>query len=110
MAAYSTIAGMLGVPKNTIQALRNNTPIDDSKLEALRKFTRTVVQERGWVSEEATQAFLDTGYNKAQLLEVITGIAMKTLSNYANHIMETPVDEAFKVQEWSRAEAIPIVG
>jgi len=36
------------------------------------------------------------------VLEVTLGIAMKTLSNYANGLMNTPLDEAFKPEAWQK--------
>ena len=32
------------------------------------------------------RAFLATGYTKAQVFEVVMGVAMKTLTNYSNHL------------------------
>ncbi len=101
MAAHSTIAGMQRVPDDVVQALRRGEPIPDVRLEALSAFARKVVRERGWVSEGDVQAFLDAGFTRAQLLEVILGIGMKILSNYANHIARTPVDEAFQANAWT---------
>jgi len=81
-------------------AIRNDLPIADSKLEALRVFTTKVVDQRGWVSEEDIQAFVQAGYNKQQIIEVILGVSVKTLSNYVNHISQTPVDDAFAKRAW----------
>ena len=53
MAAHTTISQMAKVPADVIEALRNNTPIADPKLEALRTFTAIVNQKRGW--PEATK-------------------------------------------------------
>jgi alkylhydroperoxidase family enzyme len=46
------------------------------------------------------QEFLDAGYTPGQLLEVVGWIAVKTLTNYVNHIVETPVDAQWKGQSW----------
>jgi len=48
-------------------------------------------------------AFLAAGHDKQQMLEVVLGIGMKTLSNYANHIARTPLDKAFAPAAWSKA-------
>ena len=101
MAAHTTIAGMQRVPEPVVQALRNGEPLRDARLAALSDFTRKVVRERGWVPEADVQAFLDAGFTRAQLLEVILGIGMKILSNYTNHITKTPVDEAFQANTWT---------
>ena len=101
MAAHTTIAGMQRVPEPVVQALRNGEPVPDARLAALSDFTRKVVRERGWVPEADVQAFLDAGFTRGQLLEVILGIGMKILSNYTNHITKTPVDEAFQTNTWT---------
>lgn len=96
VAAHSALASMQKVPADVVSAIRDNTPIQDSKLEALRRFARAVVSTRGWPTALETQAFLDAGYAKNQILEVVLGVGLKTLSNYANHIAETPLDQAFE--------------
>lgn len=101
MAAHTTIAGMQRVPEDVVQALRQGDPIPDARLEALSAFTRTVVRERGWASETDVQAFQDAGFTRGQVLEVILGVGMKILSNYANHIAKTPVDRAFQANLWT---------
>lgn len=101
MAAHSAMAGMQGVSGDVIQALRNNTPIPDGKLEALRRLARDIVDTRGYPSDEVVKNFLDAGYKHAQILEVILGVGLKTLSNYTNHIAETPLDKAFEAVVWT---------
>lgn len=101
MAAHGTIAGMVDMPEDVLEALRDGRELPDAKLEALRTFTRRVVTERGWVGAAAVQDFLDAGFTKAQVLEVLVGVTQKTLSNYTNHLAHTPVDEAFEGQRWT---------
>ena len=101
MAAHSAIAEMQQVPAEAIEALRSGSPIPDAKLEALRRFTVSVLEKRGWVSDEEIEPFLAAGFTKGQVLEVILGISMKTLSNYVNHIVQTPVDAAFQAKAWA---------
>ena len=100
MAVHSVIASMQKVPADVIQAIRNDQPIADTKLEALRTFATTVVDKRGWVSDDDVAAFLSTGYNHAQILEIILAASLKTLSNYANHVAKTPLDDAFASRAW----------
>jgi AhpD family alkylhydroperoxidase len=73
-----------------IQALRNATPIADGRLQALRTFAETVVRERGFAGDAAVDGFIAAGFTKAQVLEVVTIIAVKTISNYTNHLTRTP--------------------
>lgn len=104
IAAHSTIAGMQNVPENVVDAIRNDRPIDDGKLEALREFATAVVEKRGWVSELDIESFLEAGYSKANILDVILATSFKTLSNYTNHIAQTPLDDAFAAAEWTAIE------
>ncbi|MCI5046208.1 MAG: carboxymuconolactone decarboxylase family protein [Aquisalinus sp.] len=101
--AHTAIAYGAKVPEDVVEALRNGTPIADEKLEALRQFTRKVIEERGHVGDADVQAFLSAGYTKANVLEVVLGAAHKTLSNYVNHIVDTPVDDAFQKFAWTPA-------
>ncbi|MCI0405370.1 MAG: carboxymuconolactone decarboxylase family protein [candidate division Zixibacteria bacterium] len=101
MAVHSTLAKMVSVPADTIRALREGRPIQDARLEGLRQFVRKLVQKRGWVSGEDVQAFLNAGYRQPQILEVLVGVTLKTLSNYTNHIAQTPLDPAFEPAKWN---------
>jgi AhpD family alkylhydroperoxidase len=100
MAAHSTVAGVVGMPALVLAALRGGTVLPDKKLEALRSFVIDVVRSRGRVSDERIEEFLAAGYSAQSVLEVVFGVAMKTLSNYVNHMAETPVDRQFSRQMW----------
>lgn len=102
VAAHSIIAGMQKVPADVVGAIRNGTPINNPKLEALRRFTTAMVAKRGWPSEDEIKAFLGAGYTEVQVLEVVLGIGFKTLSNYTTHVSEVPVDGAFAPAAWSK--------
>lgn len=101
MAAHSAIAAMQDVPDDVITALRENTPIQDEKLQALRRVAHEMADMKGHPSDGALQAFYDAGYSKGQLLEVVLGVGFKTLSNYTNHLAETPLDDKFQPAAWS---------
>ncbi|RDH82677.1 MAG: carboxymuconolactone decarboxylase [endosymbiont of Galathealinum brachiosum] len=100
MAAHTAIAGMQKVDANVVQSLRDNQPISDSKLEALRQFTWLLVDKRGWASEEEIETFLKAGYEPVHVLDILVGVAQKTLSNFTNHLAKTPLDDAFAEVAW----------
>lgn len=100
MAVHSTVADMQKDPPHYTDAIRNDVPIDDRKLEALRRFAQAVVRERGNLDADQVQAFLAAGYQANQVLEILVGVSMKTLSNYTNHLAETPLDQAFTGRAW----------
>jgi len=103
MAAHTSISQMAGVKPDVIEALRNDMPIADAKLEALRTFTTVINQSRGWPSEAEINVFLEAGYTQQNILEVILGASLKVMSNYTNHIAETALDDAFAANAWSGA-------
>ena len=98
VAAHSTMADTQKLDKGVIEALRNGTAIADAKLEALHQFTIDVVGNQGFASQEEINAFLKAGYTKAQVLEVVLSLALKTISNYTNHLVNTPLDAAFEAR------------
>lgn len=101
VAAHSFIADkMSGVPATVTDAIRHGTKIPDAKLAALHDFARLMVKQRGLPSRADVAAFLAAGYSEKQVLEVVLAIAVKTLSNYANHVFHTPVDAAFASRTW----------
>ena len=126
MAAHTTISQMSKVPDDVIEALRNGTsimqglnvdedvitslregtPIADPKLEALRVYAEKVNLSRGWPDESDIEALLAAGYTKQTVFDVIVGTAFKVLSNYTNHVAQTPLDKAFAKNQWS-ADAQP---
>lgn len=106
VAAHSTIArNMVKVDADILEALRRQRPLPDPKLDALARFTRQIVQQRGWLDDASVQAFLDAGYSRANVLDVVLGVSMKTLSNYANHLLCTPLDNAFAAERWESGGA-----
>jgi len=75
-----------------LAALRARRPLDDPRLEALRRFTRAVLDARGAVDDDALAAFRAAGFDNRQALDVVLGIATYTLSTYANRLVRAPVD------------------
>ncbi len=101
VAAHSFVAdAMSKVPPAVTDAIRDDEPIADPRLEALRVFTRLMVETRGNPSPEQARAFLDAGYAEAQILGIVLAISVKIISNYTNHIFHTEVDQAFAGRIW----------
>lgn len=99
-AVHSTILkNQLNAENGIVDAVRAGEPLDDPKLNALVSYTREVVKQRGFVDEDKIQTFLDGGYTQRNVLEINLIIALKTISNYTNHLADTPLDEAFKAEQ-----------
>jgi AhpD family alkylhydroperoxidase len=76
-----------------VGALREQRPLDDPRLEAVRRFTLDALETSGAVTPEMMSAFLDQGYTQRNALEVVLGIGAYTLSTLANRMTGAPVDE-----------------
>ncbi len=103
--AHTGIAKAMKVDDAITDALRDGTPLPSEHLEALRTFTLAMVRERGNVDDDALQAFLDAGFTKRQVLEVVLGISQKVMSNYTNRLAQTPVDAPFEKFAWNGTPA-----
>ncbi|PRY76242.1 AhpD family alkylhydroperoxidase [Yoonia maritima] len=103
--AHTGIAKMMKVDDALSNALRNETPLQSEKLEALRIFTLRMLRGRGNISEAEVQEFFAAGYGHRAVLDVILGLAQKTMSNYVNHVAQTPVDEQMQKFGWERQGA-----
>jgi uncharacterized peroxidase-related enzyme len=106
VGAHSVLGGMAKMSEQTRTELREQRPLSDPKLDALRRFTLSVMAHRGWVPEPDFADFQAAGYDQRHLLEVLTILAQKTLSNYYNHIAHTPLDEMFQSQAWGPKETM----
>ena len=101
MAAHSFVADNLSkVPPEVTDAIRNDDLIADKKMAALREFTRRMVISRGRPNQDEVAAFTLAGFSESHILDIILAISVKTISNYSNHVFDTPVDAAFAVRAW----------
>lgn len=101
--AHTAIAHSMKVDLEITDALRNQTPLPNARLETLRGFTLKIVRERGNLNEASVQAFLDAGFTRQNILDIILGYAQKVMSNYTNHLAKTPVDKPFQKFDWTSA-------
>lgn len=107
MAFHSALALKEGVSKEVVEALRAGRSATEPKLNALSEFSRALVKRRGHVSDGELQRLFGAGYSKAQALEVVLGVAVSILPNFAHHITQCPLDGAFSAHAWEAIAAAP---
>lgn len=100
MAGHTNLSRMANVDAAFISAVREGRPIADAKLEALRQFAAKMTRQRGAVSEADVAAFKAAGYGNRAVLDVLVLAATKLISNYTNHLAQTPLDAFMKGDEW----------
>ena len=106
MAAHTFLAKSEQVSEEVIETARVTGSYDEPRLEALRIFTLNLVENRGWVSAQDIEEFITAGFTKQNVFEILVAISHKVLSNYTNHIVNTPVDNVFKQFTWKKSETI----
>lgn len=99
-AAHSLMGKGAGLPDSELTATRSAQPLANPKHEALRRFATVVTATRGNPSTSEVEAFLAAGYDQTAILEVILGVATKTLMNYTDHVADVTLDDAFKGTAW----------
>jgi len=101
MAIHSSIVARTVGDRAMLDALRAQTPLADARLEALRTFTRLVLDAKGDVGEPALGAFVGAGFSKQQALDVVLGVGLYTLSTYANRMTRAPLDAPLADFAWT---------
>ncbi len=98
--AHTAVAQMMAVDGAVTDALRSRSGMPTEKLQTLHLTTLALVRSRGSLSEEELTAFFAAGYGNRQLMEIILGLSQKVMSNYVNHLFDTPIDEPFQPYAW----------
>jgi len=91
LAAHTFLGGKHGLSADETLVIRKGGATDP-KRNALIRFTREVVENKGAVAEETYQAFLTAGYKEAQVPEVFLAVVQNIFTNYFNNFNNTEVD------------------
>ena len=84
--AHRAIGKMKNANQQSLDALHTNSDISDASDAALASFTKAMVKSRGRVTDAEMDAFLNAGFTKQNIFEVVLIVSIKTLSNYINHM------------------------
>jgi AhpD family alkylhydroperoxidase len=84
----------------TVEALRNLGPVPNERLAAVARFTRAVITTRGRVDDAEFEAFKAAGFTDETALEVVLGISLATLCNFANNLGGTPLNPQLEPYRW----------
>ncbi|MCS4510883.1 carboxymuconolactone decarboxylase family protein [Xylophilus ampelinus] len=99
VAGHSKIARrQAGLDAATVRALQVGGDTGQARLDALRVFAEAVIATRGQVPDAALQAFRAAGLGDQEALEVVLGISLATLCNFANSLAQSPVNP--ELQPW----------
>jgi uncharacterized peroxidase-related enzyme len=90
-SAHTAIGKIVGLDEDAILAARNGNAAD-AKTDAALKFARTVIVNRGEVSDADLQAVKDAGFSDGEVGEIVANVALNIFTNYFNEIVKTDID------------------
>ena len=100
VAVHSTLALKEGVDPADVEAVRQRQAPADPRLAALSALTRQLIEQRGHLDDSDVKAFNAAGFDDVQVFEVITGLAISTMANYAGNVARPPIEKPFQAQGW----------
>lgn len=100
VAGHSMFISTLDGGAEIAAQVTQDAALTDSKYNELNRFVRELVRERGKVSKSSVERFFAAGYNSRNILDVVLGVAIKTITNFTNNIANTDLDTPFKAFSW----------
>ncbi len=92
LSAHTAIGKMNGFTDEQILELRAGYSSVNNKLNALAKLAKNITENRGRTDSEVIEDFFSAGYTKANLIDTISLVGDKTISNYVHSTTQVPVD------------------
>ena len=92
LAAHTAIGKMSGFNDDQILELRQGKASFDTKLDALAAFAKNATENRGNTEAAVVENFLNAGWTKENLIDTLNLVGDKTISNYINNTVKTPID------------------
>jgi alkylhydroperoxidase family enzyme len=100
VAFHSVEALADGVRPAEVDAIRRGELPADERFAALSTLTRSLIEHRGDLDEADRKAFTAAGFDAGQILEVIVGVAISTMTNYAGNVARPPLEPQLRSQAW----------
>jgi alkylhydroperoxidase family enzyme len=112
VALHTALGLKAGLNAAEVARIRAGRSPSDKKLGALSTLARTLIEKRGRLDDQDIESFIEAGFSKDLLLEVITIVAASTITNYTGSVTKPPLEDWLQVHAWtdpSGAESGPIV-
>lgn len=102
-SAHTALGKMNGFTDDQVLEIRGGSASFDNKFDALVKFTKSVVLNRGKATEDSKAAFFNAGYTEANMIDVIIVVGDKMISNFIHNLagfdIDFPVAPELELQE-----------
>jgi AhpD family alkylhydroperoxidase len=100
VAFHTALALKEGLDQADVDAIREGRDPKDLQHAALSTLARTLIEKRGHLDDKDVDKFIDAGFGKDLLLEVIAVVAASTITNYTGSIAKPPVEVPFQAYTW----------
>jgi AhpD family alkylhydroperoxidase len=101
VAFHTALALKEGVDPADVEAIRQRRAPQDSANCALSTLARTLIEQRGLLSDAESSRFVGAGFTRVHLLEAIAVVAASTITNYTGNVARPPVEAVFEAYSWS---------
>lgn len=91
-SAHTLLGKMNGLTEEQTIEIRKGNASFDNKLNALVILAKEITANKGFASSDAVDAFIDAGYTKGQVVELVFLVAEKTAMNYVHAITKVEID------------------
>ena len=99
--AFHTALGLKqGIDPADIEAIRGRRLPSQPRYAALSRYAQALIEKRGHVTNDDLTAFLETGFEKEQALEVVATVAASSITNYAGSITNPPLETFLQEHAW----------
>ena len=100
VALHTALGLKAGLGAQDVEAIRSGKLPTDKKLSALSKLARTLIEKRGRLADQDIESFLEAGFTRELLLEVITIVAASTITNYTGSVTKPRLEDWLQVHAW----------
>lgn len=101
VALHTALGLKAGLSAADVEAIRAGRLPPDKKLAALSTLARTLIEKRGKLDDRDIGRFLEAGFSKELLLEVITIVAASTITNYTGSVTQPPLEDWLQAHAWN---------
>lgn len=92
LAAHSYLGKNLAKLDDAEIAANRSSSSADPKAKAAVRFATQIVKARGHVSDVELLTVKAAGYGDAEIIEIVSHVALNTLTNYINNVTGTEID------------------
>ncbi|NYH16266.1 carboxymuconolactone decarboxylase family protein [Paraburkholderia bryophila] len=100
VAFHTALALNEGLTPADVEAIRAGRAPADRQHAALSTLAKTAIEKRGHLGDQDVSAFLEAGFRRDQVLELLAVTAASTITNYVGSITQPPLETQFQVHAW----------